>query len=1007
MKDFQTLILTLQNYWSSRGSLIWQPYHTEVGAGTMNPATFLRSLGPEPWNVAYVEPSIRPDDGRYGENPNRVYQHTQYQVIIKPDRGNSQELYLGSLEALGIDLTQHDIRFVEDNWAQPAISAWGLGWEVWLDGLEITQFTYFQQVGGVTLNPVAVELTYGLERIAMALQGVRDFKEIQWNPHMTYGDVLLQNEQETSAYAFETADVERLTEMFDLYEAEAKTCLSQNQIIPAHDYVLKCSHTFNILDTRGAIGVTERQGYFRRMRALARKVAESYVEKRETMGHPFLHATISNDDDPVVQQTQGPATQTDFPNPAPPTASAPFLLEIGVEELPPNDVEQALSYMRENAPALIDNARLTHDGVKIFATPRRITVYVPNLAPMQPDLTQTVKGPPANRAFDADGNPTRAAEGFARSKGLTASDLVVQEIDGGEYVTAVVKETGRSASDVLAEGLPGLLANLRFGKSMRWNASDVAFSRPIRWILALHGEHIVPFVFAGTASQNATRGLRFVGDDLIIPVKDAQSYFDTLTAQGILLAPEQRKATVLEQIQQVAAAAGGRVINDASLLTEVTHLVEAPNAFRGDFEPSHLELPKEVLISVMKKHQRYFPIENDAGELLPHFVVVANKPAGTPLDAIKRGNEDVVRARFADAAYFVRDDARHALADFVPLLDRLTFQAKLGSMLDKTRRLEGLTQALAPKLKLSPDEEKTALRVAALCKADLTTKMVVEMTSLQGVMGRHYALASGEPKAVAIGIFEHYLPRSADDMSPTTRVGLAVGLADRLDSLTGLFAADLAPTGNKDPFGLRRAAVGLVQNLIAWNTDFDLRAAIRSTSARLPIPSTPQNQADTLEFIVGRLRQVLLDEGYKYDVVDAVLAAQGHNPALAVRAVKELSEWVAHPDWDKVLAAYSRCVRITRKELDAYDVRTDLFRDDSEQALLTALETAEETHVVAGSPESMLAAFSPMIPAVDLFFEQVLVMDDDPAVRNNRLGLLQRVSALANGVADFSLLEGF
>jgi glycyl-tRNA synthetase len=273
--DFQSLIITLQNFWNENGCLIWQPYHTEVGAGTMNPGTVLRVLGPEPWNVAYVEPSIRPDDGRYGENPNRFYQHLQYQVILKPDPGNPQELYLQSLVAMGIDPQKHDIRFVEDNWAQPAISAWGLGWEVWLDGLEITQFTYFQQVGGQTLDPVAVELTYGLERIAMATQGVRDFRDIRWNESMTYGDVYLQNEQESSKYAFELADVERLKQMFDLYEAEAEVCLENQQVLPAHDYVLKCSHTFNILDTRGAVGVTERAAYFRRMRGLSRQVAEA------------------------------------------------------------------------------------------------------------------------------------------------------------------------------------------------------------------------------------------------------------------------------------------------------------------------------------------------------------------------------------------------------------------------------------------------------------------------------------------------------------------------------------------------------------------------------------------------------------------------------------------------------------------------------------------------------------------------------------------------------------
>jgi len=273
--SFQSIIMTLQDFWAKEGCLIWQPYYTQVGAGTMNPATALRVLGPEPWNVAYVEPSIRPDDGRYGENPNRLQMHYQFQVILKPDPGNPQEIYLHSLEALGIDPRQHDIRFVEDNWESPALGAWGLGWEVWLDGQEITQFTYFQQAGGQVLEPVSVEITYGLERIAIALQRVSSFREIQWNQAFTDGDVNLQAEQEHSKYYFEIADVERLRQMYDLFEAEARACLEQGLVLPAHDYVLKCSHTFNVLDTRGAIGVTERQAFFGRMRELSRRVADA------------------------------------------------------------------------------------------------------------------------------------------------------------------------------------------------------------------------------------------------------------------------------------------------------------------------------------------------------------------------------------------------------------------------------------------------------------------------------------------------------------------------------------------------------------------------------------------------------------------------------------------------------------------------------------------------------------------------------------------------------------
>ncbi len=354
-KNFQSIIMTLQEFWAGQGCLIWQPYYTQVGAGTMNPATFLRVLGPEPWNVGYVEPSIRPDDGRYGENPNRMQMHYQFQVILKPDPGNPQEIYLKSLEALGIDPRQHDIRFVEDNWESPALGAWGLGWEVWLDGQEITQFTYFQQAGGFALDPVSVEITYGLERIAIALQQVNSFREIQWSPALTDGDVNLQAEQEHSKYYFEVADVERLRQMYDLFEAEANACLESGLVLPAHDYVLKCSHTFNVLDTRGAVGVTERQALFGRMRDLSRRAAQAYLDQRQRLEYPWLKGEETSQQPPANSQ---PVTA----NSQQPTAygqeRAPFLLEIGTEELPAGDLEAALGQLRERLPGMLEGLRL-------------------------------------------------------------------------------------------------------------------------------------------------------------------------------------------------------------------------------------------------------------------------------------------------------------------------------------------------------------------------------------------------------------------------------------------------------------------------------------------------------------------------------------------------------------------------------------------------------------------------------------------------------------------------
>jgi glycyl-tRNA synthetase len=1007
--DFQTIILTLQHYWADQGCLIWQPYYTQVGAGTMNPATFLRVLGPEPWKVAYVEPSVRPDDGRYGENPNRFQQHYQFQVILKPDPGNPQELYLRSLEALGINPREHDIRFVEDNWESPALGAWGLGWEVWLDGQEITQFTYFQQAGGIQLDPVSVEITYGLERIAMALQGVSGFRTLRWNDAYTDGDVNLQAEQEHSKYYFEVADVERLRQMYALFEAEAEAALAQNLVLPAHDYILKCSHTFNVLDTRGAVGVTERQALFGRMRDLSHRVAEAYIAQRQGLEFPWMGKNgdlrIENRKSDQPGSSQSLISNLDS------SSAAPFLLEIGVEELPAADLTSALAQLRERVPGWLDELRLEHGEIRVLGTPRRLVVSVADLAARQVDRTLVVKGPPAARAFDAQGEPTPAGAGFARSRGIDVKDLQVREMDGGKYAVAEIHEPGKTAVEVLSAALADWVASLRFDKSMRWNSSGVYFSRPVRWLVALFGEAVVPFEYAGLKSGRVTRGLRFYNPEEISLARP-EEYFTVLTGQGIQLDPEERRKSVHSQVLACAGEADGQIEEDPGLLDEVTQLVEAPTALRGKFDRSYLRLPSDVLISVMKKHQRYFPVcakpasEGGEGDLLPYFIAVRNGDDRS-LEVVADGNEQVIRARFADADFFIQEDLKHPLADFVPRLATLTFQAKLGSMLDKTHRIEKLVGALIHALNLDPADAVVARRAAELAKADLATHMVVEMTSLQGIMGSYYAMRSGEQAPVAQAIFEHYLPRYAGDSYPKSRAGLVLGIADRLDTLAGLFAAGLAPTGTKDPFAQRRAALGLVQNLMSWDMDFDLREGLKLAADGLPIPASPETLAACLDFIVGRLRSQLIDQGYRYDVVDAVLGVQRRNPAGVLRAVKALSAWVSRPDWMIILPAYARCVRITRDLKQRYAVDAARFVELSETQLFEALQTAEAADRAPGSVDGFLEAFLPLIPPINRFFDKVLVMAEDAAIRENRLGLLQRIAALADGVADLSQLEGF
>ena len=993
--SFQELILRLERFWADHGCIIWQPLSEKVGAGTWNPSTALRVLGPEPWNVAYVEPSFRPDDGRFGENPNRMQMHTQYQVVLKPEPGNPQELYLDSLEALGLSRRHHDIRFVEDNWESPGLGAWGLGWEVWLDGLEITQFTYFQQAGGLQLDPVPVEITYGMERIAMYVQGVREVWQLRWNERVSYGDILRQQEVEYCNYEFHHADVGRLQSMFDLFYDEARAAIDRGLVIPAYDYVLRCSHTFNLLDTRGAIGVTERARYFARIRDLARQVAEGFLEQREASGHPLIRKT-------VAASAPKPGVDTRSPE------RADLLLEIGSEELPPDDVRSGIEQLERLLPELLREQRLGYDEIEITGTPRRLVASVRNLEGRQPDREREVRGPAVRAAYGDDGIPTRALEGFCRGQGISTGSVEHRKDEKGvEYVYARRHEPGLATTEVLAELLPGLISRLKFPKTMRWDSGGFAYPRPLRWIVALFGNRIIPFSLARIRSGRTSYGLRPEGDP---PVKLASSdvYRPQMEELGLIVDRDRRKEAIRNQVFERAREVGGSVQEDPELLDEVTDLVEAPFALRGSFDEAHLELPEEVLVTVLKKYQRYFPVVHpETGRLLPWFVAVSN---GRPADPgpVVRGNENVVRARYADAAFFYREDGRKDLEDYLPRLDTLTFQDDLGSVRDKSARIEQLLPVVGPDLGLSEGDMITARRAARLCKADLATGMVVEMTSLQGVMGRCYALLSGETDAVATAIQEHYLPRFPGDVLPSSESGFAVSIADRLDSLAGLFCAGIKPRSTADPYGLRRDALGLLALLIGKRCRFSLKKGLDAAASGLPVRVHTDRLNDAHTFILRRLGVQLNDEGFRHDVVEAALGGGCDDPFRLRTIVEGLDQMVRSEGWTETLHAYARCKRIVRDLDGFYPLNTEADPDPSSRALHLKWEGAQRvidrSNDRIGSLEIVLADLR---GPINRFFEEVLVMDEDPVLRQARLALVQRIASLADGIADLSRLEGF
>ena len=987
----------------------------------MNPATFLRVLGPEPWSVCYAEPSVRPDDSRYGENPNRVQRHTQFQVLLKPEPGNAQELYLASLGALGIDVRAHDVRFVEDNWESPVLGAWGLGWEVWLDGMEVTQFTYFQQAGALPLRPAAVEITYGLERIVMALQGVTHFKDIRYNERLSYGEAWLQNEVEMSTYALQAADVPATRARFAAAATEAASLVVARLPLPAYDALLRASHAFNILDARGAVGVTERAELFGVMRNAARDVAGLWLARREELGFPLLRAVAADDAPDDAPAAAAPPYDGELP-----TQAATFLLEVGLEELPAQDVSSAAAQLRTALPALLTKLRLSGGELRVGATPRRLVVTVEALQPMQAARQETVRGPPARAARGADGSWTTAALGFAKKCGVDASAVRVRSDDSvkgaPEYLWADVHEAGRPAAEVLAAELPALLAAFAWPRTMRWGtaAECSGFPRPLRWLLALHGPASLRFCAAGVASSRITRGLRKPTAPML-PLAHADQHAQTMARLGVLVDQPARRAAISQGAATAAASFGGCLLLDEGLLDEVTNLVEAPRLVSGSFDERYLALPREVLITVMRKHQRYFPValSGGGGELLPHFVTCANGECDEAL--VRAGNEAVLRARLEDASFFYQADCARQLPACRAALAGTVFEARLGSLLAKSERTEQLLSShLAHALRLSVQDAAIATQAAHLARFDLATSLVAEFTNLAGVMGRHYALRAGVDPAVATAIYEAVLPRTSGDELPASAAGMAVAVADRVDALVGLFAVGGGPSATADPFGLRRAAYGCVEALVARNSRVDLRAAVAAAAKLQPVECTAACQAEVCTFIMRRLEQLLVDRGMaSVEQVRAVLAEQGSDPAAAAVEATALAQMASAQQgrYAAVLAALARPTRLVRGKAAAgvnTAVDPSLFEQPEESTLHEALLLAEAavSHAKTRSDSqpvvaALFEACEPLAEPLDAFFTNVFVMAEDPALRTNRLALAHRVAALPKGVLDLAALPGF
>ena len=679
-----------------------------------------------------------------------------------------------------------------------------------------------------------------------------------------------------------------------------------------------------------------------------------------------------------------------------------LLFEIGAEEIPAGFMPNILGQLKQLAETKLNDAHLPFESIATYGTPRRLALIVKGLADTSAEISERHKGPSASIAYDADGNATKAAIGFARGKGLDVADLVVE--DG--YIFAETKTAGVPAKDIVTDMLPQLITGLNFPKSMHWGNLDAKFVRPVRWLVALLDEEVIPVEFATVKSGNVTRGHRFLGADEIT-IKNAASYVDTLKENFVMVDQDARRELISKQLHDIAASKNASIVWDDYLLEEINYLVEWPTALCGGFEESYLALPDAAIITPMKDHQRYFPLVDQDGKLLPMFLTVRNG-SDHSIEVVQAGNERVLRARLDDAKFFFNEDRKKPLIDRQDGLTKIVFQEGLGNLADKTERLLTLGRVFSEECELHEDARVVLERATELAKTDLTTGMVTEFTELQGVMGKEYALLDGESPEVAEAIFEQYLPRFAGDVLPQTEAGKVLSIIDKIDNIVATFSRGLIPTGSQDPYALRRQTIGILNILLNSEWNISLRPIIVESMNLLNVPTEKQDEllGQVEEFITLRLKNIFLDREVPHHVIDLLLSnnelsvadAEGLVKALLANRIDENVELVQ---------AFTRMYNLV-KDVTYTGVDESLLKEDAERTLYEAATKASEASIDAwdnNDYDAVVAVPATLVPAINTFFEDVMVMDKDEAIKANRLQLVRLAYSVMAIIGDISALK--
>jgi glycyl-tRNA synthetase len=959
MFTFQNIILNLQNFWTRKGCVLQQSHDLQTGAGTFNPETFLRALGDLPYNVCHVEICKRPTDGRYGENPNRLQRFHQFQVMMKPTPKDMQKLFLESLEAIGFDLKKHDIRFVHDDWESPTQGASGVGWEVWCDGMEITQFTYFQQIGGVLLSQIPAEIAYGVERIALFLQNKSNVYELDYNETLSYADVFLQGEKEYSEYNFEQASIEMWKKRFDESEKECKKLLELKLSIPAYDMAIEASHSFNMLDARGAISTTARVSMIHRVKDLCCLSAKIYSE------------SIAKNDCKVLEQEQ----QKKYIPPKEFFAkSADFLLEVGCEHLPANAIDGAISSLEILFQEFLSSHNIGFKKLEVFATARRLAVLVHSMNSYTEENVEEKKGPLISAAFDDLGNVTKGGEGFFKSIGLN----ILSKKDFDQNKKLSVKEdkifysfkkekifTGK----LLQENLKNIILQIRFPKKMRWGKEGVLFSRPISSLVALFKNQVIDFSIEGVISSNQI-ALNQQIEGKSVCIKKPSEYLSKLRNGKVIVSVEERKEFINNQLDKICLEHGVEIVSREVVLSQVLYLSEYPLLKVGTFDPSFLSLPSELIIKEMIDHQKYFPIMLSDGQLVNKFVVALDN---LPSELMIKNNQGVLKARLSDGLFLYQKDLKSSFEEWNNKLKEVVLHPKLGSIYNKVGRIVLLSEKIAQILGFDIE-----IKGALYCKADLVSEVVYEFSELQGIMGSYYAKSFGQSEQVAKAIEESYMPLSEGAKLPSTKTGIVVALADRIDSLVSYIAIGLIPSSSKDPYALRRAAVGILRILIESKISFDLRSVI--------------SEEKVLEFIIARMKGLLKEYGFAAIDIDLCGVYDSFDPYNIYKCVEAIANFKNAPDnFTRLIEVYKR-VKGSCGEDKSFKFLEENLREAGEKNLYKALKNLEKKYITLLEEKNYKDAFSlltNLIDPLEVFFDTVRVQDKDEVLRKNRMALLQ------------------